>query len=121
MTVDEILASGTYTDRRGRTWEVCGVMNCSTRGLWWNFHDMALNGARHWTVGAMRLLIERDQHRDECPGITDCHDHPVPVVYALHGCPQGGFAAMPRDNYIGKWFKTQVEALNAARVFAVTL
>lgn len=61
----------------------------------------------------------RDQHRDECPGLHNCHDHPVPVVYPLHRCPQGGFASMGRDNYIGKWFSTLPEAMSAARALAV--
>lgn len=73
MTVDEILASGTYTDRRGRYWE-----------------NITHWGIESWQTGPygkpdirpdeMRLLIERDMHRVACDGLIDCGDHPVPIV-----------------------------------------
>ena len=68
MTVDEILATGKYTDRRGREWvrgEVC-------EGHWYQYQsDQLISDSE------MRLLIERDLHRDVCPGLHDCGDHPV--------------------------------------------
>lgn len=95
-TVDGILASGIYRDRHGRYWEACKVTSCSEPGEWWNYHDMARNGGRHLTVTQMRLLIERDQHREECDSLGNCVNHPVVSitrnfrgtwsVYAAHGC-----------------------------------
>ena len=67
MTVDEILIGHEYLDRRGRRWqkliEPTGWVNMSEH--------------RFLTRNQMRLLIERDQHRDVCPGLHDCGDHPV--------------------------------------------
>jgi len=81
-TVDEFLASGIYRDRRGRYWEACKVAECREPGEWWNYHDMARNGGRHLTITQMRLLIERDHHRDVCPRLSACNGHPVPSVLA---------------------------------------
>lgn len=70
--VDEILASGRYVDTRGRAWEYITVA-----GLWlhWPAH-------RRRTSRQMRRFIRADQHRDECPGMYSCADHPVPMVWA---------------------------------------
>ena len=73
MTVDEILATGKYTDRRGREWAKHTYLHGTVE---W-FHPLG-NGACYInTLDEMRLLIERDLHRDECPGLHDCGDHPV--------------------------------------------
>ena len=77
-TVDEILASGRYTDKRGRGWDYVETVAswCSPvidgEGVSW--------GYRYLDEAQMRLLIERDQHREACAGLPDCTTHPVPVV-----------------------------------------
>lgn len=70
-TIDEILASGRYTDRRGREW--------LTDDHW---HDYwSVEGGPHAVSRTdMRLLIERDQHRIECVGLHDCYVHPTPRI-----------------------------------------
>ena len=67
MTVDEILAEGWYMDRRGKGWE-------RKPSDWWWYQ---FPSGRRLTPPQMRLLIERDQHRDECEGIAFCESHPV--------------------------------------------
>lgn len=73
MTVDEILAHGRYTDRRGRTWK--NVTH-------WNVESWAAEpyGKPDILPEEMRLLIERDMHRDVCGGIAECYSHPVVSV-----------------------------------------
>lgn len=74
--IDHILASCRYTDRRGRPWKV----EPSPRdGIWWGTpHDdefmLVMRNDK------MRLLIERDMHRDVCEGLGFCLEHPVPSV-----------------------------------------
>lgn len=77
MTVDEILASRFYRDRAGRGWNAVTFW-ASAKGL---------DTVQKWACPAgllsqdqMRLLIERDKHRDECMGLGSCPDHPVPIV-----------------------------------------
>lgn len=81
MTVDEILASGTYTDRRGREWYVVG--GDSNLGPAWVYNEEPFGPAALIGTHHMRLLIERDMHRDECVGIAECDTHPV-VTVILH-------------------------------------
>lgn len=113
MTVDEILATGKYTDRQGREWHLCrhGGFACMR---WHNGHP-----SRGLEPGEMRLLIERDQHRGDCPGLRYCESHPVPHV-ARGG--ERGFEVwgsgditddMPED------FSTLPAAMSAARALAV--
>lgn len=110
-SVDEILATGHYTDRRGREWK-----NITH----WNVESWAAEpyGKPDILPGEMRLLIERDMHRDECCGNRECEDHPVPHVYrayrsALWHAHPGG--ARP----FAETFTTHAEAMDAARALAV--
>lgn len=119
--VDEILAAGRYTDYPGHVWELCTVADCREQGKWWSFNDMARNGGRHLTVAQMRLLIERDQHRDECPRVGVCQNHPVPRVTF---CDVGGFdiwaaGELARAEFARPCIATLPEAMDAARALAM--
>lgn len=111
MTVDEILASGRYTDRRGRRW------TRSNYGIW--MHPVAFHpvlGVRSETrqLNEMRLLIERDMHRCST-ALQYCANHPVPVVWKSR--PFKDFAA--KSKHGGGWFSTHSEAMDAAYRLAV--
>lgn len=71
--VDAILASGTYTDRRGRKWKRCTTIGC------WHKDPHPSPGT---APSDIRKIIERDQHRDVCRGLDSCILHPVPHVLA---------------------------------------
>jgi len=109
MTVDEILAGHEYRDRRGRKWqkliEPIGWVNMGEHRL--------------LTRTQMRLLIERDQHRDECRGLAVCEDHPVPSV----NCYSGVFEMWPSgrlwSSTQGRDYGTLYAAMTAARALAV--
>ncbi|SMX91257.1 MULTISPECIES: hypothetical protein [unclassified Brevibacterium] len=120
--IDEILASGRYTGRRGREW--------------WTPWDKPPGEPRYWVSGLpggddriidhaeMRLLIERDMHRGECRGMVSCPDHPVPRVLANEGWGLGDgveFFAIPPHGYCraGDFHRTLPEAMDAARALAV--
>ena len=119
MTVDEILATGKYTDRRGREWVRCPI-NCCLNGGWFSYSAMREAKRRsdwHPFEAEMRLLIERDQHRDVCPGIRKCNSHPVPRVFRYNAvwsklAAYGDF----RRDYA---YDTLPEAMDAARALAV--
>lgn len=112
-TVDEILAAGWYTDRRGRKWR-----RLPLSGRW---ADQVIDHQGiHWAgqkieADQMRLLIERDQHRDACPGLALCRAHPVPFVILW---PLA--TAIPARSTIGKTRNTMGEALEEARRMAVS-
>lgn len=107
-SVDEILATGHYTDRRGREWK-----NITH----WNVESWAAEpyGKPDILPDEMRLLIERDMHRDVCPGFRDCAFgiHPVPIVY--HAELLGWWMVNTRRLDAG----TLAEAMDAARALAV--
>lgn len=111
--VDEILATGQYTDRRGRGWDYVETVAswCSpeidAEGVSWGCHYL--------DPTQMRLLIERDMHRGVCPGFWECADHPVPRVAAI-GSDYGSFAPNTR---IYDQHTTLPEAMDAARALAV--
>ena len=111
MTVDEILESGRYVDGRGGKW-----VRCSGAAEWLGW--FCVSGGRPFlTTAQMRLLIERDQHRDKCPGLQNCKEHPVPYVWigvtgSPHHDPAWGF----ND---GNGHDTLPEAMDAARALAV--
>lgn len=114
LTVDEILACGRYTDRRGRRW------TRSNYGMW--MHPVAFHpvlGVRSETrqLSEMRLLIERDMHRDECEGAWLCTEHPVPFVY--FAC-SGVWAIAVGPGPIKHTYDTLPEAMGAACELAVT-
>ncbi|WP_172170988.1 hypothetical protein [Brevibacterium sp. CT2-23B] len=99
-TVDEILASGRYTDRRGREWQHAWFG-------WWT-----PRGGVELPPAQMRLLIERDQHRATCPGLWTCTDHPVPAVTLSR-------TFRPRVYVDGEPYAWFSEAIDAARALAV--
>ena len=119
-TVDEILASGWYTDRRGRGWDYVETVTswCSpeidAEGASW--------GYRYLDTAQMRLLIERDMHRDVCEGLMTCTNHPVPHVVAYLRWA-GVVQAYPSDSDTsgrgGAVRPTLFEAMDAARALAV--
>ena len=109
MTVDEILATGQYTDRRGRAWGYFDTRVDYDRWQRWESRgdeDLILEPDQ------MRLLIERDQHRDVCPGLYNCMNHPVPIVW--YGDPSEGWCVD-----LGNWHSSLPEAMDAARALAV--
>ncbi|MFE1082467.1 hypothetical protein [Brevibacterium sediminis] len=124
-TVDEILASGRYVDRRGREWVRRLFLRPNIRwaniirdsdGIGWPGEK--ISGDR------MRLLIERDQHRGECRSLLECDDHPVPQVLLAEGWEFGAggrfFIIAPRKSAAtGGWHDTLPEAMDAARALAV--
>ena len=106
MTVDEILESGRYVDGRGGKW-----VRCSGAAEWLGW--FCVSGGRPFlTTAQMRLLIERDQHRDECPGLWACEDHPVPAVTLSR-------MFRPRVYVNGDPYAWFSEAMDAARALAV--
>ncbi|AZL13811.1 hypothetical protein CXR25_14015 [Brevibacterium aurantiacum] len=113
-TIDEILAAGRYTDRRGRRWEHIVETDSwaapapDDDGDPWKHIEW-----RH--SEKMRLLIERDQHRGECRGLWDCADHPVPRVAVIES-DYGSFAPNSR---VYDQHSTHSDAMNAARALAV--
>lgn len=78
--VDAIMTAGRYVDRRGRVWRASPLIGW---GLVGRSMSETLRSSR--TLTQMRLMIERDQHRDVCPGLRDCDDHPVPHVMSYGG------------------------------------
>ena len=119
MTVDEILATGKYTDRRGREWR-----NLHGDGRWLYVPDgqWFVSGKRILDMAytsEMRLLIEREQH--ECPpgGMNYCLDHPA--VNVLRSSENGAWFVFDRfeDVCSGPAYPTWREAMSAARALAV--
>lgn len=76
--IDEILRSGWYRDRRGRYWLQCQISDCAFGG-WWGYGGPVETG-RHTTEDAIRLMIQREQHRAACSGLHLCSHHPMPRV-----------------------------------------
>ena len=121
MTVDEILATGQYRDRRGRAWHYVDTIVDYDRWQRWEHHsaeDLILE------VNEMRLLIERDQH--ECIGLRLCRSHPVPNVLALQDDISGakwghGFGVYRPGAGDGReaWADNLPDAMDAARALAV--
>ena len=109
MTVDEILATGQYTDRRGRAWDYFDTRVDYDRWQRWESRgdeDLILE------PDEMRLLIERDQHRDVCPGLYNCMNHHVPIVW-YGGISEGWCVDL------GNWHSSLSDAMDAARALAV--
>ena len=118
MTVDEILATGRYTDRRGRAWDYFDTRVDYDRWQRWESRgdeDLILE------PDEMRLLIERDQH--VCQGLWRCFDHPVPHVLSAEWDRDrfGGFMVYPAGDSlaIDEEYDTLPEAMSAARALAV--
>lgn len=120
MTVDEILATGQYTDRRGRVWRY------DTKHRFWLATPGLIAGWKVTDFGGpiddaqMRLLIERDQHRDECDGLGYCLSHPVPHVIVARYRPAmfSIHEAWVRREVVG--FRGDLPAaVDAARALAV--
>ena len=114
MTVDEILATGRYTDRRGRAWDYFDTRVDYDRWKRWESRgdeDLILE------PDEMRLLIERDQHRGECPSLAWCVDHPVPMV-VLGGVSAPWSVVCVSEPSVSE-HDTLSDAMDAARVLAV--
>ena len=117
MTVDEILATGQYTDKRGRAWNYDPDFDV------WVEYSSPEDGILHlgWIVDTkdVRLLIERDQHRGECPGLHDCGDHPV--HHAVFYRWERAFRVYEPDPNSVETIRcgTLPEAMEAARAWAV--
>ncbi|WP_240373099.1 hypothetical protein [Brevibacterium zhoupengii] len=117
-TIDEILATGRYVDRRGREWVRRLFLRPNIRwaniirdsdGIGWPGEKISED--------RMRLLIERDQHRDVCPGLGWCLTHPV-VSVDRNRLSKSWQVWGPGD-----WHRTSrgtfPEAMDAARASAV--
>ena len=121
MTVDETLASGQYTDRRGRRWRRCTAPMCELGDGWFTWwRPTRDHGMIHPSKDQMRLLIERDIHRDECLGLHACGTHPVPIVMV----DEGYFAVQSAgpldiDDLKRPVQETLSSAMDAARALAV--
>lgn len=116
MTVDENLARGWYTDRRGRAWDYFDTRVDYDRWQRWESRgdeDLILE------PDEMRLLIERDLHRNTCPGLAWCAEHPVPhVLVDRDGSDE--FKVIEPNGIFARWFMgTLSEAMNAACALAV--
>ena len=116
MTVDEILASGQYTDGRGREWLYDGDFDIWVASVQTYENVTSIEGIID--PDHMRLLIERDQH--ECKGLSRCIDHPVPIVLVFEGY-FGAQSAGPLDidDLKRPMRETLAEAMDAARALAV--
>ena len=118
MTVDEILATGRYTDRRGRAWDYFDTRVDYDRWQRWESRgdeDLILE------PDEMRLLIERDQHRDVCAGLYGCDDHPVLKVTRKRRRGSIGFwvwSPIDRKGIVAST-GTLAAAISAARALAV--
>lgn len=117
-TIDEILERGWYTDRRRRFWAK------RPSGVWAHTEQFVPGlGVLYSTrlPDQMRLLIERDRHRDECPGLADCMTHPVLAVIVCyeHGEGWGLFKVGVRAQSLPTIRRTLPEAMDAARALAV--
>ena len=127
LTVDEYLHGGEYIDFRGRRWcrladlkwdSDAAVMRttaigwCRMRGL--IEYDPPISESK------MRLLIERDLHREECAAhLSACLTHPVPKVWAGRRYkPRRWYAeGAAAGEILG--FDSFSEAIDAARALAV--
>ena len=117
MTVDEILATGQYTDRRFRLWE--HSQNMRTGEECWMIWEPYFRRTE-LTPAQIRLLIERDQHRDECPGLNACNGHPVPSVITPIAWGSRDFEVYAAWANTTSTFKQSLpEAMDAARALAV--
>ena len=123
LTVDEILATGQYTDRRGRAWNYDPDFDV------WVEYSSRDDGILHlgWIVDTkdVRLLIERDLHRDECEGLQECRDHPVPFVEIFrHPIPPYHVDYQVVDTSVEPSlnqgiYRAHADAMSAARALAV--
>ncbi len=117
--VDAILKSGRYTDRRGRAWS---YLPLTQKWFYPVFDHQGISWPAEKTpTTQMRLLIERDQHRDGCEGLKRCEAHPVPFVNAYQMLKPVRFVAYRPNDFddeIGT-FHTLPEAMDAARALAV--
>lgn len=117
MEIEEILHGGEYTDRRGRRW------TRTHRNNWLSPRRPRVSAIAD--ESQMRLLIERDQHRDVCPGLSACQGHPVPFVEKHVQYGGGSFAVIDTTRPGGAIgsivdeFPTHTEAMDTARALAV--
>ena len=113
MTVDDFSEDGWYVDRRGWHW----FRAEHQRGQWHHFEEW---GEWHLTDAQMRVLIERDQHRRSCIGLSHCDEHPVASVVWGWGERQWiVFKPYGWENNDGI-FCDHAAAMSAARALAVS-
>ncbi|MCD1287315.1 MULTISPECIES: hypothetical protein [unclassified Brevibacterium] len=110
-TVDEILTTGRYTDRRGREWAKHNYYHGTVEWM----HPLGDGTCHINTPTQMRLLIERDMHRDVCEGLYRCSNHPTPKVLAYAGL----FTVTKARRLVEAPYDTLPEAMDAARALAV--
>ena len=73
--VDALMAWGECVDRQGGAWQYVQIMSeWAPPVMGW------ANGPRYLNPAQMRLRIVREQHREVCPGLLHCRNHPVPTV-----------------------------------------
>lgn len=115
MTVDEILASGRYTDRRGREWKRGPSFVCNRD---W-FYRIGIYKAGYANDAEMRLLIERDKHECDSLGLTCCPEHPV--VSVIRHPDTGAWLVFDRFGIerVGPEYREWSAAMSAARALAV--
>lgn len=106
--VDALMAWGEYVDRRGVEWRRCECV-APACGMWHDGHPSS--GV---APAQMRLRIVREQHREVCPGLHDCDDHPVPHVVRW---PKRFEAFHAREDF-GSTHPTFAEAIDAAQQLA---
>ena len=115
MTVDEILATGRYTDRQGREWKRGPSFVCNRD---W-FYLTGIHRGGYANDAEMRLLIARDMHRDECRGLAVCEDHPVPSVNCYSGAFEVWQSGRLWSRTQGRDYGTLPAAMAAARALVV--
>ena len=110
-SVDALMAWGEYVDRRGRTWRQAQGFILPDGTIPWALRGRGITV----TPAQMRRRIEREQHRDMCPGLDSCGTHPAVTVAkgAL-----GGWVAFPPHYDAGRAHTTFAEAIDAAQRLA---
>ena len=116
MTVDEILATGRYNARDGQIW----LRDMFKHDGWIGWFSRGGSDVPRVTDAQMRLLTERDQHRDVCPGLIDCDNHPAPSVLLTKGGELEFLVFGPRQVRSIRAFDYHSEAMDAARALAVS-
>lgn len=115
--IDEILATGWYTDKRGREWHHSAFLPRWVTSSGFNYFGPVYAFVYE---AEMRLLIERDQHRDVCPGLNLCSRHPVPrVLIRYRWSTDAYFIAIGPGYRSGGTHDTLAEAMDGGYELAV--
>ena len=116
MTVDEILAQREYLDRCGREWNLTDYwVDRAT----FDYVQMWLSPDRVATQDEMRLLIERDMHRDACPRLSECKYHPRPHILTCEEVRGWFMVFEPNAYFERRYFESLPDAMDAAYRLAV--